>query len=338
MPCLHWDVETRSAVDLTKVGARRYAADPSTVVLCLGYAIDGAEPTLWTPGMPVPQPFIEAATNTDRLIVAHNDLFEREIEAQILHRKYDWPLIPLERRRCSMALAEVNGLPGSLEEAAIRLGLINQKDQAGHAIMLELCDASKPLNQTKLPLLYAYVLQDVRTERELYGRFPPLMPEEQKVWEVDQIINARGFAVDLTLAQAARKIATEEKKDIDARISALTNGEITTAGQRDRILKYVRDRGHTAKNLGKRSVAQILAHNPDEETRQILELRRAGGRTSVTKFRSAIVNADPDSRVRDAFHLRRPHRTLGRPVLSTAEPAKNNNRRHRRCDRRGQIW
>jgi DNA polymerase bacteriophage-type len=289
------------AANLTKAGARNYAADPSTVVLCIAYAIDDAEPAIWTPGMPVPQPFIEAAANADWQVIAHNHAFELEIEAGILVPRHGWPAIPLTRRRCSMALARANGLPGSLEEAAILLGLVNQKDQAGHVLMLELCDASKPLDPAKLDRLFAYCMQDVRAERELSERLPPLTPEEQRVWEIDQTVNARGFAVDLTLAQAAHNIAAKEKEDINARIATLTNGEITTANQSKRIPKYVCERGHAPKSLGKRSVAQILAHGPDEETRQILELRRAGGRSSVAKFSTAIADADVDGRVRDAF-------------------------------------
>ena len=34
---LHRDVEARSQVDLRKVGAARYAADPSTEALCAAY-------------------------------------------------------------------------------------------------------------------------------------------------------------------------------------------------------------------------------------------------------------------------------------------------------------
>jgi DNA polymerase bacteriophage-type len=45
----------------------------------------------------------------------------------------------------------------------------------------------------------------------------------------------------------------------------------------------------------------MLAHNPDEATRKILELRRAGGRSSVAKFRTVINDADGDGRVRDTF-------------------------------------
>jgi DNA polymerase len=301
MPVLHFDIETRSAANLNKVGARRYAVDPTTEVLCVAYAVDAEEPAIWTPGQPVPQPFIEAAANTDWCIIAHNHSFELGIEARILMPRHGWPAIPLAQRRCSMALARVNGLPGSLEEAAILLGLVNQKDQAGHALMLELSDANKPLDPIKLERLFLYCMQDVRTERELYNRFPPLSPEEQQVWAIDQTINARGFAIDLTLAHAARQIAAEEKENINTRISTLTNGVITTANQNERILKYVRERGHAAKSLSKRSVAQILAHGPDEETRRILELRRAGGRSSVAKFRTVIADADADSRVRDTF-------------------------------------
>ena len=65
MPVLHFDIETRSAANLNKVGARRYAVDPTTEVLCVAYAIDDEEPAIWTPGQPVPQPFIEAAANAD---------------------------------------------------------------------------------------------------------------------------------------------------------------------------------------------------------------------------------------------------------------------------------
>ena len=155
MPTLHWDVETRSAANLNKVGARRYAVDPTTEVLCVAYAVDDEEPAIWTPGQPVPQPFIEAAANPDWCIVAHNHNFELEIEARILVSHHGWPALSLTQRRCSMAQARANGLPGSLEEAAILLGLVNQKDQAGHALMLEMCDASKPLDPAKLDRLFA---------------------------------------------------------------------------------------------------------------------------------------------------------------------------------------
>ena len=46
---LHRDIETRSTVDLKKVGAAKYAADPSTEVLCVAYAVDDGPVQLWLP-------------------------------------------------------------------------------------------------------------------------------------------------------------------------------------------------------------------------------------------------------------------------------------------------
>ena len=64
MPILFWDVETRSALDLRIAGAWRYASDPSTEVLCLGFAVDDGEPQIWIPGKPDPEAFVAAASDS----------------------------------------------------------------------------------------------------------------------------------------------------------------------------------------------------------------------------------------------------------------------------------
>jgi hypothetical protein len=44
---LHRDYETRSRAILKTVGALRYAADPSTEVLCCAYAVNDEAVKLW---------------------------------------------------------------------------------------------------------------------------------------------------------------------------------------------------------------------------------------------------------------------------------------------------
>src|SRR5262245_15210078 len=90
MPTLFFDIETRSTVDLEAAGAWRYAADPTTEILCIGFAFDAAEPQIWIPGEPIPEEFITATT-----VVAHNFQFERAIATRILTPRYGWPEIPL---------------------------------------------------------------------------------------------------------------------------------------------------------------------------------------------------------------------------------------------------
>ena len=87
------DIETRSQLDLRRVGAARYAADPSTDVWCVGFVVDDGPVQLWLPGSPVPAAIIEAAADPEYLFVAHNAAFERAIWRDILTPRYDWPVI-----------------------------------------------------------------------------------------------------------------------------------------------------------------------------------------------------------------------------------------------------
>src|SRR5262245_33338582 len=102
---LHRDYETRAVVSLKTCGVHCYAADPQTDVWCCAYAVDDEPVKLWTPGDAVPAAFREAAANPDWIAVAHNAAFEMAIEKLLLAPRFGWPVIPLERQRCSMAMA-----------------------------------------------------------------------------------------------------------------------------------------------------------------------------------------------------------------------------------------
>ena len=92
MPTLFRDIETRSVLDLKTVGAWRYAADPTTEVLCVAYAVDDNPVQIWAPGDPIPNEFTEAAHDPTWTVVAHNDQFETAVEHLLLHSRFGWPL------------------------------------------------------------------------------------------------------------------------------------------------------------------------------------------------------------------------------------------------------
>ena len=115
---LHRDIETRGALALGKVGAHRYAADPRTSVLCVAFATDNGPVKLWTPGDAVPPELIEAANNPSWIVAAHNAAFEMAIEEHILGPRFGWPQIPIERQRCTMAMALALSLPAKLDALA----------------------------------------------------------------------------------------------------------------------------------------------------------------------------------------------------------------------------
>src|SRR5262245_46107765 len=144
MPSLYRDYETRSVLELPKVGAHVYAAHASTDVWCCVYAVDDGEVQLWTPGMPVPDVFIEAARNPDWVVSAFNDGFERAIEQHIMGPRYGWPLVERKRRRCTQAAAMALALPANLGAVAVALGLEHRKDEAGHRLMLQMARPRRP--------------------------------------------------------------------------------------------------------------------------------------------------------------------------------------------------
>src|SRR5262245_57526577 len=119
---LFWDIETRSAVSLEEAGAFRYAADPSTEVICVAYAVDDDEPQIWVPGQEIPSPFQAAASDPTWVVVAHNYMFERAVSTSVLE-PLGWPAILITQQRCTMAMALANALPGALDSVTAALAL-----------------------------------------------------------------------------------------------------------------------------------------------------------------------------------------------------------------------
>ena len=101
------DFETLSRVNIKKAGARRYAEDPSTDVICLSYAIGNAEPKTWAPhmGRDIPRDLAIAIANGFRM-VAHAALFEQSIWELVMVARYGWPAVPAEQWDDNQAMAE----------------------------------------------------------------------------------------------------------------------------------------------------------------------------------------------------------------------------------------
>jgi DNA polymerase len=313
IPILFRDIETYSTLNLTKVGAWRYAGDPSTGVWCVAYAVDDGAIQIWTPDRPIPEEFRIAATDPAWTVVAHHDAFESAIEERLLAPRYGWPLVPIERHRCTQAMALAAALPAKLETVAAALNLPIGKDTEGVRVMREMAKPRKPRpdedpaslywvdDSKKLRRLIAYNVRDVETERALYRRLPPLSDAEQILWQLDAAINRRGFHVDIPLAEAARKIVVERRATINRELAELTGGRITDrASQQNRRL--LKERGHKVAGVGKRSVAAVLAHRPDEDIARLLRLRREGGKASASKL-DALFDMANDDRIHNALRF-----------------------------------
>jgi DNA polymerase bacteriophage-type len=311
---LHRDYETRSKTVLKLVGTHRYAADPSSEILCVAYAVDDEPVQLWLPCDPVPPEFVEAANNPSWLVAAHGDHFETAIEQHILAPRHGWPLVPLVRHHCTMAMALALGLPARLDKIANALELTNRKDAAGERLMHQMSKPRRPHKDEpagiywfddpeRIDRLCGYCRQDVEVEREIYGRLPPLSPTEHTIWVLSSTINGRGFCVDRAFAEAARRIAQAAAPEIDQELAELTGRAVTGINQIARLLAWLEQQGCTLRKLDKAAIERQLERVEElpAPMQRVLELRLGGAQAAVKKIDALLARAGTDDRVRGAF-------------------------------------
>ena len=110
-----------------------------------------------------------------------------------------------------------------------------------------------------------------------------------------------GFRADLDLAAAAVKLVEAEKVHINSEIMALTSGVVTGFTKTEGLRAFVDARGHNMKNFDADAVAAVLAGNPDDTVRAVLELRQASNNPSVAKYAAVLAGAFPDQRIRGSL-------------------------------------
>lgn len=309
------DYETYSEAPLKKVGAFEYASHPSTEVLCCGFAIGTREQlktaSIWCylPGghtLQILKRLHSALYDPNIILVAHNALFEQVITRSRF--PYDGLITP-ERWMCTAALSRSIGLPGNLEMAAKALGLSQQKDKQGHRLMLKLSKPKKPSakdpstrhqNPEDLKRLYDYCVQDVRTEIDLFLALPEMPDKERKFWVLNQEMNLTGFQVDRPLVQGALSLIDLERKSLDHKIKVLTDDEISSANQRDKLLKWIKERDERVENLQSKTIQDALKlPNLKPDVRAVLTVRQAASKSSTAKYSAFECRSRFDGRARD---------------------------------------
>lgn len=301
------DYETRSAVDLKKTGVHVYAHDDSTDVWCMAYCMDDGPIKIWVPGDPVPPEYVRAATDPDVESAAFNAAFEINIEHGVMARKHGFPIIPIERQRCTMAQALAMALPGSLEQAAAAVGLNIQKDMAGNRLMLQMAKPRKRNadgsftwwdDEIKLLRLYSYAGTDVEVDRALDARIMRLNPFEQALWVLDQKINARGVPVDEALALKALQIVAETTERLDDEMRRVTDMEVNACTSTIQLINFVKAHGLEADSVAKDKVEELLSRELPDNVRRALELRKEAAKASVAKINALLTGMGADKRAR----------------------------------------
>lgn len=259
---LNTDLESRGPLDLTKVGAHKYAWHPETEITLWAYELrdaefDPAHVKLWErifdPLMPAD--LFAALLDPTVIIEAWNAQFERLMIIELVARMVDdapddeilkellKAVSVYERYHCTAARARACALPGKLDLCARFLQTPIKKDRRGAALIKELCSPREDGTYNEDRQLYAefgaYCVDDTRAEGLIGTVVRDLTATEWLDYHANERLNDRGIPVDVALAKAAMFYADAEAADIRKELSAATCGAIQTPKQYAKLKDWV---------------------------------------------------------------------------------------------------
>lgn len=216
MQNLNIDIETRSSVDIGKAGLYKYAQSPDFEILLFAYKMDDEEVQVidLAQGQGIPRHILDALRSPSIVKHAYNAAFEWYCLNRAGHAT------PIMQWQCTMAHGLYCGYPAGLERAGDAIGLPQDKRKlaTGKALIKYFCVPCKPTKTNggrswnlpkhapeKWELFKEYCKQDVVTESEILKRLRlfPMPEEEERLWQMDVLMNAYGVRVDAELMEGA---------------------------------------------------------------------------------------------------------------------------------------
>lgn len=317
------DIETYSSVPIAESGLYKYAQSPDFEILLIAYSLDGGPVELidLAQGDKVPLWFLNALHSDEYIKHAYNAAFEW----YCLSRRYGLGM-PVDQWRCTMLHGLYCGYTAGLDATGKALGLPQDKQKmaAGKALIRYFCVPCAPTKSNggrtrnlphhdpaKWELFREYNRQDVVTEMEiehLLSGFP--VPEAvQAEWVQDQLINARGVALDTSLIAGA--LYCDQQNADQARAEAQELTALENPNSREQLLTWLQGMGVTIADLRGETVADALEHEGemDPDAYRVLQLRQELSKTSTKKYKAMVSAGCSDGRVRGVLQFYGANRT-----------------------------
>ena len=315
-------METFSDVDLSKCGVYKYVSSPAFEILLFGYSVDGGDVRVvdLACGEKVPADILAALEDESVMKWAYNAQFERICLSSFLGLPAGSYLDP-SSWHCSMVWAATLGLPMSLENVGVVLGLEKQKLTEGKDLIRYFCVPCKPTkanggrtrnlpghDMEKWQRFKAYNLRDVEAEMQIQQRLAKF-PVPDFVWEEyrqDQEINDRGIGVDMDMVRQAIAMDERSKAELSTAMKKLTGLENPNSVQQ--MKQWLLENGLETDSLDKKAVAVLLKDAP-EPLKTVLTLRQQLAKSSVKKYQAMQNAVCADSRAHGMFKFYGANRT-----------------------------
>jgi DNA polymerase len=298
------DIETRSSVDISKAGTYKYAQSPDFEILLFAYRGDDDPLNVvdLKNGEELPCWLILALEDPDVIKHAYNAAFEWYCLNRAGYKT------PIEQWRCTMAHGLYCGYTAGLDATGRAIGLPQDKQKlaVGKALIRYFCVPCKPTktnggrtwNQPwhdadKWALFKEYCKQDVVTEHEILKRLDlfPMPEEEERLWQMDVLMNAYGVRVDTGLIEGALYIdgiSTQKLTEEAMKLTGLPNpnSQPQLVPWLNNHSKKQPDDPDLLSDLQKTTVEDLLKdkENLPEDVCRMLEIRQQLGKTSIKKY------------------------------------------------------
>lgn len=315
------DIETYSSEDLARAGVYRYTEAADFEILLFGYSVDeGRVETIdLANGEAIPEEIARALVDENIKKWAFNATFERVCLSRWLKTfrpdLFSGGYLPPTSWRCSMIWSAYLGLPLSLKNVGTVLGLDKQKMDEGKDLIRYFSCPCRPTKANggrtrNLPVhdpekwetFKVYNKRDVEVEMNIQQTLKNY-PVPDSVWEeyqIDQEINDRGIAIDLTLAEHAIEMDAESKVELTEAMKSLTNLENPNSVVQ--LKGWLQDKGVEVETLGKKVVAGLL-RTATGSLKDVLILRSKLSKSSVKKYQAMVETCCQDGRARGMFQF-----------------------------------
>ena len=322
MQHLSIDIETRSSVNIAKSGAYKYAQSEDFEILMFSYKLNDLPVQLvdLKQGGIIP-PYIVALLDDENCIKhAYNAAFEWYCLNQAGYKTN------ISQWRCTMMHAAYLGLPSGLGMTGNALGIAEDKKKltTGNRLIQYFSVPCKPTKSNggrtwndphhdleKWRLYCEYNMQDVEAEYEIYRYLKAfeVPAKEQRLWEMDILMNAKGVKIDKMLVESILKIDAESTEKLTEEAYQIT--ELENPNSILQLKSWVESQlDEDLPGLTKDVISDLLSRdNLPLKVRRVLEIRQQLGKTSVSKY-SAMENAMcNDERVRGLLQFYGANRT-----------------------------
>lgn len=312
---LFLDLETFSEIDIMSAGAHKYAED-CRIDLC-SWAIGPKMPVeMWDATCePIPKILKQELENPERIKVAHNSNFDRNVlNHQLIKTE-------VEEWEDTMVIAYTLALPGRLDHMLVSLGADQdyRKISDGKRLVRMFCKPQKVTTNQPFRIrdsltdpddwnnYLEYARQDTNSMRWAYYNMPQWVigrngresaQHELDLWHLSERINDRGLPIDIKLAEEAIKLTDIALERLNKELYKLTSGAADAHSKRDQVLKWIASQGVSMKGYTKENLIDALKLDLPPKVKRVLEIRQEAGRTSTAKYQALLDGVCKDGRLR----------------------------------------